>query len=56
MNESQEALALLIAQTWQVAALALLAWIAVRIFASDRPHLAHAIWALVFAQVHYFRQ
>ena len=39
--------ALLIAQTWQVAAVALLAWIAVRILAADRPHLAHAIWALV---------
>ena len=38
---------LLIAQTWQVAVVAVLAWIAVRILATDRPHLAHAIWALV---------
>ena len=39
--------ALLIAQTWQVAALSVIALIAVRLFAADRPHLAHAIWALV---------
>ena len=43
----QDIFNLLIAQTWQVAVLAIVAWIAVRVFASDRPHLAHAIWALV---------
>ena len=43
----QDIFDLLLAQTWQVAVLATLAWIAVRIFATDRPHLAHAIWALV---------
>ena len=43
----QDVFALLVAQTWQVAVVAVLAWIAVRILATDRPHLAHAIWALV---------
>ena len=43
----QDIFDLLIVQTWQVAVLAIVAWVAVRIFATDRPHLAHAIWALV---------
>ena len=43
----QDVFALLVAQTWQVAVLAVFAWIAVRMFATDRPHLAHVIWALV---------
>lgn len=43
----QDLFALLAAQVWQVALLAVLAWIAVKLCAADRPHLAHAIWALV---------
>ena len=43
----QDVFALLVAQVWQVALLAVLAWIAVKLCAADRPHLAHAIWALV---------
>ena len=43
----QDLFTLLVAQTWQVAILAIFAWIAVRLFAKDRPHLAQALWALV---------
>ena len=43
----QDVFTLLIAQAWQVAVLGVLACIAVRLFAADRPHLSHAIWALV---------
>ena len=43
----QDIFDLILAQTWQVFVLAIVAWIVVRVFASDRPHLAHAIWALV---------
>ena len=38
---------LLLVQTIQVSALAVLIWLLVRIMAKDRPHLAHALWALV---------
>lgn len=37
----------LVAQTWQVALLGLIAWGACRWWASDRPYLAHALWAVV---------
>ena len=43
----QDLFTLLVAQTWQVAILAIFAWIAVGLFAKDRPHLAQALWALV---------
>ena len=43
----QDLFTLLVAQTWQVAILAIFAWIAVRLFGKDRPHLAQALWALV---------
>jgi beta-lactamase regulating signal transducer with metallopeptidase domain len=38
---------MLFSQTWQVAILAILVWIAVRVCAQDRPHLAHALWLVV---------
>lgn len=47
MTGQEEVFALLIAQTWQVTLVAAFAWCVVKSFASDRPHLAHAIWAIV---------
>ncbi len=38
---------LLAVQFWQVALVGLIAWIVAITVASDRPHLAHALWALV---------
>ncbi|QEG20228.1 M56 family metallopeptidase [Mariniblastus fucicola] len=38
---------LLTTQTWQVVVVAVVAWTLSRKFASDRPHLAHALWMLV---------
>ncbi len=38
---------LLVVQSWQVAVVGLIVWIIVAGVASDRPHLAHALWALV---------
>ena len=44
---SQDLFPLLVTQIWQVAVLAIAVWIVVRIFATDRPHLAHGLWLLV---------
>ncbi len=44
---SDQLFSLLVLQTWQVTVLTSLVWIATRCFAKDRPHLAHALWALV---------
>lgn len=38
---------LLVIQSWQVALVGSCVWIVVTTVASDRPHLAHALWALV---------
>ena len=38
---------LILRQAIQVSIVAVFVWIASRIFARDRPHLAHALWALV---------
>ena len=42
-----EFLSLLITQIWQVTLLIGVVWIVSRLFASNRPHLAHALWMLV---------
>jgi beta-lactamase regulating signal transducer with metallopeptidase domain len=42
-----ELFSILIAQTWQVTLLIAVVALMVRIFARDRPHLAHALWVLV---------
>jgi hypothetical protein len=34
-------------QAWQVAAIVCLVWLAARLFARDRPHLARALWLVV---------
>ena len=44
---SNELLSILITQTWQVAILAAVVWLFVKLFAADRPHLAHALWLVV---------
>ncbi len=44
---ANDVLSLLITQTWQVTLLIVIVWVAVRLFATDRPHLAHALWVLV---------
>ncbi len=44
---SHQLFELLLAQTWQVGALALAVWIIVRICGRDRPHLSHCLWGLV---------
>lgn len=44
---SDQIFSALVQQTWQVALLAAVVWVATRLFAKDRPHLAHALWALV---------
>ena len=41
---------MLVTQTTQVTLLATLAWCVTRLFAKDRPHLAHAIWILVLVK------
>ncbi|MDA8563081.1 hypothetical protein N9L06_01375 [Mariniblastus sp.] len=46
----QDIFELLVDQTWQVAVLATLVLGAVKLFAADRPHLAHALWALVLVK------
>lgn len=38
---------MLLSQTWQLAALSLAVLVAARVFARDRPHLAHALWIVV---------
>ena len=38
---------LLWTQVWQVTAVAILVLIAVKLFAKDKPHLAHVLWAIV---------
>ena len=38
---------LMFVQLWQVTILAAAVWLAVRWYAADRPHLAHALWLLV---------
>ena len=45
--ESATLLDLLTRQCVQVTVVAVLVWIAVKFFATDRPHLAHALWGLV---------
>lgn len=45
MNES--ILRLLMTQTWQITALALVVAVVVKLGAKNRPHLAHALWVLV---------
>src|SRR5664279_5256858 len=37
----------LVAQAWQLAALAVVVAVCVRLFARNRPHLAHALWLVV---------
>ena len=44
---SNELFSMLITQTWQVAILAVVVWLFVKLFAADRPHLAHALWLVV---------
>lgn len=44
---SDHFLQLVITQTWQIAALAIIVATVVRIAARNRPHLAHALWILV---------
>ena len=44
---NQDILYLLITQTWQVTLLIVIVWSTTRLFAKDRPHLAHILWALV---------
>lgn len=46
MNDST-LFSMLLTQTWQVAIVAIAVWVAVRTVASNRPHLAHALWLLV---------
>ena len=38
---------LLITQTWQIAALAIVVAVVAKLAAKNRPHLAHALWVLV---------
>ena len=40
-------LSLLMTQTWQIAALAMIVAVVVKLAAKNRPHLAHALWILV---------
>ncbi len=40
-------LSLLLTQTWQIAALAMIVAVVVKLAARNRPHLAHALWILV---------
>ena len=42
-----ELFSMLITQTWQVTVLIVVVWIVVRLWAIDRPHLAHSLWLLV---------
>jgi len=42
--------ALAISQAWQIAALALLVTVVVRLTARNRPHLAHVLWLLVLVK------
>jgi beta-lactamase regulating signal transducer with metallopeptidase domain len=44
---NQHFLELLTTQIWQIAALAIFVAVIVRLFAKNRPHLAHALWILV---------
>ncbi|MGI9470635.1 MAG: M56 family metallopeptidase, partial [Rubripirellula sp.] len=44
---SHESWTLLCSQAIQVALLAMIVWVSVHTFARNRPHLAHALWALV---------
>ncbi len=39
-----------IEQTWQVAVLASLVWVILRVIGRDRAHLAHLLWALVLVK------
>ena len=40
-------LSLLMTQSWQIAALAMIVAVVVKLAARNRPHLAHALWILV---------
>jgi len=42
-----ELLSLLLTQTWQIAALAMIVAVVVKLAARNRPHLAHTLWILV---------
>ena len=44
---SNDLFSLLITQTWQVTLLIMIVWLIARLWTKDRPHLAHALWALV---------
>ena len=43
---SEHVLRLLITQIWQIAALAIIVAVVVKLAARNRPHLAHALWVL----------
>ena len=44
---NNDLLTLLLTQTWQIAALAIIVAVVVKLAARNRPHLAHALWILV---------
>lgn len=37
----------LLHQMWQIVALAIIAWVLVRLIGRNRPHLAHGLWLIV---------
>ena len=49
MNSTQW-LQMIVEQTWQVAVLASLVWLILRVVGRDRAHLAHLLWALVLVK------
>ena len=49
-HESRDLLGALLAQSWQIAALALLVAVVTRRFCRHRPQLAHLLWMVVFVK------
>lgn len=50
MTIERDWLSIAVAQVWQVAALAVLVALAVKLFARQRPHLAYVLWLLVLVK------